>query len=62
MLLKAIYKAFSGMFRWKKYEDEIIIPIWELIVLLVLTGLIVYLLLCSYHIYLEWADDEHFVQ
>ncbi len=62
MLLKAFYKAISEMFHWKKYGGELIIPLWELIVLLVLTAVIVYLLLCSYHIYLEWVNDEHFIQ
>lgn len=62
MELKAFYKVISETFHLKKYEEEIIIPLWELIVLLVLTGVIVYLLLCSYYIYMERVDDEHFIQ
>lgn len=42
MLLKTFYKAISEMLRWKKYEDEILIPVWELIAAIIIAITILY--------------------
>lgn len=47
MILKAFYKAICAIFHGDGYKEELIIPVWEFVAVIMVVGVILYWVLCD---------------
>lgn len=47
MILKAFYKAICAIFDGECYKEELIIPVWEFVAVIIVVGVILYWMICD---------------